>query len=41
MELVETACVFCEAPVSYALLDPSVTQHPGYAPVAETAGDGA
>lgn len=32
MQLQETPCVFCEAPISYALLDPNITHHPGYAP---------
>jgi len=32
MEVQSTPCVFCGAPISYALLDPSITHHPGYAP---------
>jgi len=32
MELTETPCVFCGAPISYALLDPNITHHPGYGP---------
>jgi len=32
MQVQSTACVFCNATISYALLDPSVTHHPGYAP---------
>jgi len=32
MEVHHTTCVFCEAPISYALLDPSTAHHPGYAP---------
>ncbi len=32
MRLHETPCVFCASPISYALLDPIITHHPGYAP---------
>lgn len=32
MEVEHAPCVFCGAPISYALLDPSITHHPGYAP---------
>ena len=32
MHVRKTACIFCQAPISYALLDPSMTQHPGFAP---------
>ncbi len=32
MRLAETTCVFCKSVISYALLDPSITHHPGYAP---------
>lgn len=32
MQVENTACVFCHSPISYALLDPSLTHHPGYAP---------
>ncbi len=32
MEVCTTPCVFCNAPISYALLDPSTASHPGYAP---------
>ena len=32
MQLHETPCTFCGAPISYALLDSSATHHPGYAP---------
>ena len=32
MHVQNTICVFCEAPISYALLDPSLTHHPGFAP---------
>ena len=32
MHVEQTVCVFCQAPISYALLDPSLSQHPGYAP---------
>jgi CheY-like chemotaxis protein len=32
MELEQTHCVFCGSPIRYALLDPSITHHPGYAP---------
>jgi CheY-like chemotaxis protein len=34
MHVSQTPCIFCGAPISYALLDPSITQHPGYAPSA-------
>ncbi len=34
MHVSETPCIFCGAPISYALLDPSITHHPGYAPSA-------
>jgi CheY-like chemotaxis protein len=32
MQVQSTPCVFCNATISYALLDPSLTHHPGYAP---------
>jgi len=32
MEVEQTACVFCGSPINYALLDPNITHHPGYAP---------
>ena len=32
MHVETTNCVFCGASISYALLDPSHTHHPGYAP---------
>ena len=32
MRLQETPCTFCGATIAYALLDPSITHHPGYAP---------
>jgi CheY-like chemotaxis protein len=32
MNVSETSCIFCNANISYALLDPSITHHPGYAP---------
>ncbi len=32
MQVQETACVFCNANIAYALLDPSITHHPGYPP---------
>jgi CheY-like chemotaxis protein len=32
MNVSETVCIFCHAVISYALLDPSITHHPGYAP---------
>jgi CheY-like chemotaxis protein len=32
MRLQQTECVFCGAPISFALLDPDITHHPGYAP---------
>ena len=32
MEVCTTPCIFCGALIRYALLDPSVTHHPGYAP---------
>ena len=32
MQVQYTPCVFCGSPISYALLDPSITHHPGYAP---------
>lgn len=32
MQVQNTPCVFCGAAITYALLDPSVTHHPGYAP---------
>jgi CheY-like chemotaxis protein len=32
MQVQSTPCVFCNAAISYALLDPSLTHHPGYAP---------
>ncbi len=34
MEVTRTPCVFCDSPIAYALLDPSITHHPGYAPSA-------
>ena len=36
MEVTQTACVFCAAPIKFALLDPSITHHPGYAPSAKS-----
>jgi CheY-like chemotaxis protein len=32
MQVESTPCVFCGNLISYALLDPSITHHPGYAP---------
>jgi CheY-like chemotaxis protein len=32
MEVSHTPCVFCNSPISYALLDPAISHHPGYAP---------
>ena len=32
MRLEETPCVFCGASIRFALLDPNITHHPGYAP---------
>ncbi len=32
MHVEKTNCIFCHAPISYALLDPSLVQHPGFAP---------
>lgn len=32
MQILETTCVFCDSPITFALLDPSITHHPGYAP---------
>ena len=32
MQVEQTPCVFCGSPISYALLDPAITHHPGYAP---------
>ncbi len=32
MKVTETECVFCRATIRYALLDPNITHHPGYAP---------
>jgi CheY-like chemotaxis protein len=32
MQLQQTPCVFCGSSISYALLDPNITHHPGYAP---------
>ena len=32
MQVQHAPCVFCSAEISYALLDPSLTHHPGYAP---------
>jgi CheY-like chemotaxis protein len=32
MQVTQTPCVFCSAPICYALLDPNITHHPGYAP---------
>ena len=32
MHVETTTCVFCGATISYALLDPSLTHHPGFAP---------
>ena len=32
MQVSQTHCVFCNAAISFALLDPSITHHPGYAP---------
>jgi len=34
MQVTQTPCVFCHAPITYALLDPNITHHPGYAPTA-------
>jgi CheY-like chemotaxis protein len=34
MHVCDTPCIFCGSPISYALLDPSITHHPGYAPSA-------
>jgi CheY-like chemotaxis protein len=34
MRVSDTPCIFCGSPISYALLDPSLTHHPGYAPSA-------
>lgn len=36
MRLEETPCVFCKSSISYALLDPSITHHQGYAPSLRT-----
>lgn len=36
MRLRETSCVFCESSIAYALLDPTTTQHQGYAPLPVT-----
>ncbi len=32
MHVEKTNCIFCRASISYALLDPSLVQHPGFAP---------
>ncbi len=32
MQLEQTPCVFCGSPIRFALLDSSITHHPGYAP---------
>ena len=32
MHLQKTVCIFCQASISYALLDSSLAQHPGFAP---------
>jgi CheY-like chemotaxis protein len=32
MQVQHTPCVFCGSPISYALLDPAIAHHPGYAP---------
>ena len=32
MHVEKTSCIYCQAPISYALLDPSLVQHPGFAP---------
>jgi CheY-like chemotaxis protein len=32
MSIQQTPCCFCNTTINYALLDPSVTHHPGYAP---------
>jgi len=32
MKLQHTPCIFCGASIAYALLDPNVTHHPGFAP---------
>lgn len=32
MQVMQTDCIFCQAPIRFALLDSSVTHHPGYAP---------
>ena len=34
MHVSKTRCIFCSAPITFALLDPSITHHPGYAPTA-------
>ena len=32
MQLEQTPCIFCGAVINFALLDPNITHHPGYAP---------
>ncbi len=32
MRPIDTPCIFCAAPITFALLDPSISHHPGYAP---------
>ena len=32
MQVLNTPCVFCQAGISYALLDPTLTHNPGHAP---------
>jgi CheY-like chemotaxis protein len=32
MKLQHTPCIFCHTPIAYAVLDPNITHHPGYAP---------
>jgi hypothetical protein len=32
MQVKQIPCVFCGAPIRYALLDSNITHHPGYAP---------
>ena len=35
MQLEQTPCVFCERPIRYALLDPSIAHHSGFSPTAQ------
>jgi CheY-like chemotaxis protein len=37
MQVHETPCIFCAAPVSYALLDPAAIHSQGYAPAGDSA----